>query len=219
MAAISLTTRRIPLKNGASALSIDFNGEEVLINDTASNAVEIYLLFQDKDTPEEAKAAEIIKKLFVSPAEAYLACDYSIPTLGDLINMVMLEVFGIDTRKDSTPSSAPELFDIETDAAYIRSSLRMSYGIDWDAVRDSISWSEFLSLIWSLPYETPLGFRMFYRDPSNRPTPNKHNSEQVKEFDKYAALFSLDNQQSSHDNAKDANSAMTDVALSLAALA
>lgn len=212
----SLSTRRTVLPDGSSACAYPFKGEDVLVNDSASNALEIYLLYQDESVDEEEKALREIGMIFVNPDDAYLACDYSMATFGDLIHKVLLEVFGIETRE--TVSNEPELFDVVEDAALIRTSLRMAYNIDWDEVRDFVSWVEFLTLIWSLPYETPLGARMYYRNPKNRPKPDKYNKEQVKEFDKYASLFALNKKQSSHDNAEDANSAMTDVALSLAAL-
>lgn len=211
----SLSTRRTVLPDGSSACSYPFNGEDVLVNDSASNALEIYLLFQDKSVDEEEKALREIEKIFVNPDDAYLACDFSMATFGDLIHKVLLEVFGIETRE--TVANEPELFDVVEDAAVIRTSFRMAYGIDWDSVRDTISWTEFLSLIYSLPHETPLGIRMYYRNPVNRPKPDKHNKEQVKDFDKYASLFAL-KKSSSHDTVEDANSAMTDIALSLAAL-
>lgn len=218
MLSVSLENKRIKLEGGKSACSIDWNGESVLVDDSASNALDIYMLFQNEDAPEQDKSIKIIEKMFVDPDAAYLACDYSMAEFGKLINFVNINVFGIVSDPDAPAPDGPEVFDLEQDAAIIRTSLRIAYGADWENIRGAISWGEFMALIYSLPYETPLGMRMYYRNPANRPNPNKHNKEQVKEFDKYASLFALNRKTSSHDTVEDANSAMTDVALSLAAL-
>lgn len=218
MLGVSLEERRVGLDDGRSARVLDWNGEAVLVDDSASNGLAIYLEFADDAPSEHDKAASIIETMFVDPDDAYMACDYSMAGFSELVRFVAREVFGIEADPSAPTSSEPDLFDLERDAAAIRTSLRMAYGIDWDEARDVISWGEFITLVASLPPDTPLGTRMYYRNPANRPKPGKHNGEQVSEFDRLASLFALDTQ-GSHDTVEDASNAMDDVALSLCALA
>lgn len=218
MIPVSLDCRRVALPDGSSAHALDWNDETVLVDDSASNALGIYMAFRDGSAAEHEKATDIISMMFVDPDAAYLACDYSMEEFGRLIRHVSSEVFGIVADPGAAVPSGPDLFDLEQDAPAIRTSLRMAYGIDWDEVRDVISWGEFLALMASMPLETPMGARMHYRNPENRPKPGKHNKEQVREFDRLANLLALD-EKGSHDDAEDANRAMNDVALSLCAIA
>lgn len=218
MTPLSLETRRMPLPDGRSASALDWNGETVLVDNSASNALALYMALRDGRPSEREQAIDVISMMFVDPDAAYLACDYSMHEFGRLVRHVARETFGIVMDPDAAAPSEPDLFDLEQDAPAIRTSLRMAYGIDWDEARDVISWGEFLALMASMPIETPMGARMYYRNPENRPKPGKHNREQVAEFDRLAKLLALE-EKGSHDDAGDANRAMNDVALSLCAIA
>ncbi len=218
MDTISLTSPRTKLADGTTALSFPWNGEHVLIRDDSLTALTIVELFADEDMSEYQKSEQIIPLLFVDPDEAFLACDYDSAEFGKLINAVVWQILGIDNTSD-TPKQAP-LWDPEEDAALIRTSLRMAYGINWDLDCMSISWAEFVYLVWSLPRNTPMGARIYYRNPKNRPKRMKKNANkaEIDQFDKLHREFALKNKtKGSHDTAKTSNAAMNDLALAVRA--
>lgn len=215
MRPIDLTSKRVTLADGSSVLPYQWNGEEVLVCDNALVATKIFLMFRDQDMEQGEKAARIISLMFADPDDAFMACDYSPEEFGKLVNSVIWDVYGIDNTGRRTQEP---MWDIEEDAAFIRASLRMAYDIDWDEQRERISWAELVYLIASLPYETPLGMRMYYRNKENRPKRTKHNKEQVAEFDRLHKLFALKKptqNRGSHDSAEVANSKMNDFAMAL----
>lgn len=215
MIAASLTSERVKLADGETALPYEWEGERVLVRDSARNGVEIARLFADQDMPVEEKAGRIVRLMFADPDDAYCAADYSTERFGELINSVAWDVFGINAggHEDGAP-----VWDIEEDAARIRASLRQAYGIDWDEERGRISWHEFLVLIGSLTTDTPLGRAMYYRNAKNRPEKTKYNRKQVEEFDRLHNLFKLNKtRKGSHDRVEAQQHAMDDMALAFKA--
>lgn len=213
MITATLTAERLTLEDGTTAYPYRWHGETVNVRDNALTALQIIELYRDRDIPANDKGQRILALMFVDPDEAWTACDYDLSTFGELIKAVNLDVYGIDTegRHTETP-----LWDIEEDAAIIRTSFRIAYGIDWDAARDTLSWAEMIALIGSLPYETPLGFCMHYRNPENRPKPDKHNKKQVAEFDRLHKKFSLTaKRRGSQDRVLANQHAMDDLALAM----
>lgn len=208
----SLTSRRIALENGGTAHPFEWNGETVAVLDNADNALQLYALFKRTDMGEQEKAEAIIPRLFADPQDAYCACDYSPAEFGRLVNAAMWEIFGINTGNGYTDEP---VWDPEEDAAMIRTSLRMAYGIEWDGLRTTIPWAEFLALIGGLPFETPLGRAMYYRNAGNRPEKTKYNGEQVREFDRLHRLFALKKDTGSQDRVEASNNAMNDLALAM----
>ena len=217
MDAASLTAPRVRLEGGGTALRMPWNGEDVLVRDDSLTALKVAALFADEGMPEDEKPALVIPLLFADPDAAFLACDYSVPEFGRLISAAVQQVYGIDNT--GGPQRAP-LWDPEEDAAAIRTSLRMAYGIDWDASAPSLPWAEFVALVWSLPRETPMGARIFYRNPDNRPKRMKRgaNKEEIAEFDRlHRALALKKKRKGSHDSAEASNAAMNDLALAVRA--
>lgn len=215
MISIDLTSKRVKLDDGSYAYPYPWNGEEVLVYDNALVATRIFLLFRDQEIEENDKAIKIISLMFVDPDDAFSACGFSIEDFGKLVNSVVWDVYGIDNTGKRTQEP---MWDLEEDAAYIRASLRMAYDIDWDESREKLSWSELVYLIASLPYETPLGMRMYYRNKENRPKQTKNNKEQLAEFDRLNKLFALKKptqKKGSHDSAEAANNRMNDFAMAL----
>ncbi len=215
MLPVDLTIERIRLEDGSRAYPYVWQGEEILIRDDARTVVRIYQLFSDTEIDEQDKAIKIINLIFLDPDDAFMCCDYDAQTFGKLISAVTWDIFGIDTTGKRTDTA---LWDLKEDAPFIRTSLRMAYGIDWDQICNAMSWTEFVYLIATLPYETPLGMRIYYRNKDNRPKRTKHNKEQITEFDRLHKLFALKQptkQKGSHDSADVANNAMNDFALAL----
>ena len=214
MIPVSLSTRRIELPDGSTAYPYPWHGETVAVADNASNVLDIIALFGDEDMSEEVKAPKVIERLFPDPEDAFCVCDYDPAEFGRLIEAVMWDVCGLDLGERTTDEP---LWDIEDDAEAIRTSLRMAYGIWWDEVRDTIPWAEFTALVAGLPYETPLGYTMYYRDKRNRPKPDKYNKQAVSDFDRrHEALKLNKTRKGSHDRVEASSNAMDDLALAFA---
>lgn len=213
----ALTTERIILEDGRSAVYYPWRNEKVLITDNAMNAVTIYSLMSGEDAGEK-NAEHIIALIFADPSDAFCACDYDPAEFGQLVSSALWDVFGIDNVGGRTEDP---LWDPVEDAALVRTSLRAAYGIDWDRDRWAMSWTEFVTLVSALPIETPLGAAIYYRDKRNRPKPTKTNGEMVEEFDRRHRLLALkkSNQEGSHDDAIASNAAMNDAALAINAIA
>lgn len=216
MDAASLTAPRVELEGGGTALRFPWNGEDVLVRDDSLTALRVAGVFADLDMPEVEKPGRVIPLLFADPDEAFAACDYSVAEFGRLIGEAVRQVYGIDTAGGQ--QRAP-LWDPEEDAAVIRTSLRMAYGIDWDADAPGLPWAEFVALVWSLPRDTPMGARIWFRNPENRPKRMKHNANkaEIDEFDRLHRAFRLKQKKGSHNTAEASNAAMNDLALAVRA--
>lgn len=213
MIPVSLTTKRITLDDGSTAYPYPWNGEVVAVRDNAANVLKIIALYFDKTSPGDEKGEQIIERLFADPNGAFCTCDFDHAEFGRLIEAVTWDICGVDTGSRSTDEP---LWDMDEDAASIRTSLRMAYGIEWDAIRDVVPFAEFIALIAGLPYETPLGCAMHYRNPKNKPKATKHNKQQMADFDRLHRLFKLNKKQnSSHNRIEATNNALDDLALAL----
>lgn len=213
MIPVSLTTERITLPDGSTAYPYRWNGETVAIRDNAANVLEIIALYNDQDMPEDEKGVQIVGMLFADPNDAFMSCDYDHGEFARLIEAVTWDICGLDL---GGRTSDEPIWDVDEDAAAIRTSFRMAYGIEWDAIRDTVPFSEFVALISGLPYETPLGCAMHYRNRKNRPEPDKYNKKQLAEFDRLHEVFKLHNKrEGSHDRIEKTSNAMDDLALAL----
>lgn len=213
MITASLTAERLHLPDGSTAYPYEWNGETVEVRDSALIVLKILELYRDTERETNDKGQEIINLMFVDPQSAWLTCDYDPSQFAELIKAVDLDVYGLDLDGKHTE---PPLWDIEQDAEVIRTSFRLAYDLDWDQTRNVISWAEMIALIGSLPYETPLGYRIYYRNAKNRPKRDKHNRKQVAEFDRLHQLYKLtDKRKGSQDRITASQHAMDDLALAM----
>ena len=103
------------------------------------------------------------------------------------------------------------LWDLEEDAARIRTSFRQAYGIEWDEVRGRISFAEFVALVGGCPQDTPLGAAIHYRNPATKPKPTKYNRQEVEAWNAAHKAFELGKGRSSHGSEEGSDAAMRDV--------
>ena len=214
MVGVGLTDERATLEDGTTALLYDWHGTKVGVRDDALHALECVSLWLDGSVPEEDKARRIIRLMFADPGAAWLACDYSVADFGRLVQAVAWDVLGVDAG--GAHRSAEPLWDVDADAALIRTSLRQAYGIDWDRDRTRVPWGEFCVMVSALPYETPLGFAMWYRNPENRTKRTKHNAEEVARFDRLHSELRIRARGSRKDDVEAQAHAMDDMAAALA---
>ncbi len=185
MIATDLTTRRVELPDGGRALPYEWEGETVLVRDDAETVLECISLLRDEDAPAEEKSRRFMGLFFDDWRDAYAACDYDPARLGRLIEDAVWDVCGLDVRGDRQHDRP--LWDPVEDAAIIRTSLRQAYGIDWDEVRDQVSFAEFVALVGGVPRDTPLGMAIHYRNPRTRSKPTKRNANR-KEIEEWERL-------------------------------
>ncbi len=210
MNANSLTSSRVKLQEGGSATPYRWGGVEVLVRDDALSVLRCIELLQDEEKGAEEKSREFIPLFFADWRDAYAACDYDGEELGRLIKAAVWDVCGIDLAGDK-PHEAP-LWDPDEDAALIRISFRAEYGIDWDEVRESISFSEFVALVGGCSAETPLGRAIYYRNPKTRPKPAKKNANrrEIEEWERLHRAYALGKGRSSRGAEGRNDAAMSD---------
>lgn len=199
----SLTARRAVLDDGSTAYPYAWRGKAVPVADAAGNVLRTVERLQEA---EDAKRRFdiIVDSLLPDLDAAMEACGGDPREFGRMLEGILRDVCGVDLDGESADA---RIWDADEDAAAIRISLRMAYGVDWDEVRERVPWCEFLAMVFGLPYSTPLGKAMFYRNPKNRP----EGGDASAEFDRLHALFAL----GEADGAEGANSAMTDTALGM----
>lgn len=208
MIATDLTTRRVPLKGGGAALAYRWGGEEVLVRDDALTVLRCIRALTDAEATPEARADRFTSLIFADRMAALTACDYSAAEFERMCCEVAWDVCGLDL--DGTRATEEPVWDIDEDAAIIRTSLRQAYGIDWDEECASLSFAEFVALVGGCPYETPLGRAIYYRTPSTRPKANKHNRKEIQEWERLHKAYALHKGRSSRGAREGSDAAMRD---------
>lgn len=183
-----LTSERVAV-DGGTATPVRWRGEAVLVRDDAGTALRCIAALQDSDASEGERRERVLSLLFVDWRDAWAACDYDARELARLVAEVAWDVLGVDIVGDR-PHEEP-LWDPAEDAALIRASLRMAYGIDWDAERGEVSFAEFVALVAGCPTDTPIGRAIYYRDPRTRPKATRHNRRQVEEWQRLHRAYAL----------------------------
>lgn len=191
MIACGLTSERARLPDGGSATPYEWNGETVLVRDDAPTVLRCIEMLQDGEREARDKSSEFIPLFFVDWRDAYAACGLDPQEFGQLIVQAVWDVCGIDLAGDK-PHERP-LWDPVEDAALIRTSFRAAYGIDWDEVRGSVSFAEFVAMVGSVPRDTPLGVAIHYRNPKTRPKLAKKgaNRKEIEEWDRLHRALAL----------------------------
>ena len=208
MIGFGLTDERVSLPGGGVA--VPYGPDRVLVRDDAMTAVTLW----ERLSSGGMRRDELMAALFADPAGAYASVDYDDADLDALAAGALWDVLGIDvTGGHGDETVGQRLWDPVEDAALIRSSLREAYGIDWDAQRGEISWSDMLALVAGVPRDTPLGRAMWFRNPKTRPERTKYNAKEVQAWDRAHALYAL---KATESDARRSDRALTDAFYSLA---
>ncbi len=186
----SLTTRSRTV-NGRFCTTYEYEGAGYDVCDSALNAMLVNELFADTELSEEDKQRLL-------PAMLFADLPAAIETAGrdgfwDMADAALWDAMGVDLYGTRGAAGAEEpVFDWDEDAGRIRASLLQAYGLDWDAVAGSMSYSAFLDLVAGLMEsgETPLQQAIYYRT-AKCPRENKNNGEYVEAFRARAAHFAL----------------------------
>lgn len=105
------------------------------------------------------------------------------------------EAFGIDALGEHREESAGRpCIDWHQDAGRVRSSLRMAYGIDWDAEAADMPFRDLCDLLSGLTEgtgETPFQQAVYYRT-ARPPRRTKYNNEAVDAFEAAREHYALD---------------------------
>lgn len=153
----ALTAERVRLPDGTSATRYPWNGEEVLVRDDALTIIRVIEVLTDEGKSDDQRRDEFLALFFVDWADAWCACDYDAAEFVRMRDAAVWDMCGLDLTGDR-PHETP-LWDLEEDAARIRTSFRQAYGIEWDEVRGRISFAEFVALVGGCPQTRAHGSR------------------------------------------------------------
>jgi nicotinate-nucleotide adenylyltransferase len=199
----------VRLPDGTSATRYPWNGEEVLVRDDALTIIRVIEVLTDEGKSDDQRRDEFLALFFVDWADAWCACDYDAAEFVRMRDAAVWDMCGLDLTGDR-PHETP-LWDLEEDAARIRTSFRQAYGIEWDEVRGRISFAEFVALVGGCPQDTPLGAAIHYRNPATKPKPTKYNRQEVEAWNAAHKAFELGKGRSSHGSKEGSDAAMRDV--------
>lgn len=205
----ALTAERVRLPDGTSATRYPWNGEEVLVRDDALTIIRVIEVLTDEGKSDDQRRDEFLALFFADWADAWCACDYDAAEFVRMRDAAVWDMCGLDLTGDR-PHETP-LWDLEEDAARIRTSFRQAYGIEWDEVRGRISFAEFVALVGGCPQDTPLGAAIHYRNPATKPKPTKYNRQEVEAWNAAHKAFELGKGRSSHGSEEGSDAAMRDV--------
>lgn len=194
MIATSLTSERVALPSGGSALPYEWEGEHVMVRDDAETALKAIGALTDGDDTPEGRFERFTGLVFPDLRGAYCACDFDPAGFARMCDAVAWDVLGLDLSGQR--ACEEPVWDLEEDADRIRASFRQAYGLDWDEARGRISFAEFVALVGGCPYETPMGRAVYYRTPSTRPKRTKHNRKEVEEWERLHRAYALHRGQS-----------------------
>ena len=140
----------------------EWRGHAVEVCDSARNVLSIIRMF-DGGTADVGE--RLLGMLFLDPMALPVADDEELQAL---VYDAMWDVCGLDVTPDGrfVQDDDERWFDWDEDADRIRNSLRAAYGICWDDVSDSMTFSEASSLITQLAeygVETPFQQAVHYR--------------------------------------------------------
>lgn len=205
----SLTSERVYLEDGTSAYPYKWNEETVLIRDDTNTVLQVIYLLTRSDVPSDEIKSFFWQTFYVNVNDAWISCDYDPDDFIKLRDSALWDVYGLDMTGEHDTDEP--LWDFEEDAAIIRASFRQAYGLDWDSVRKSLPFSEFIALIGACPYETPLGKAVYYRNKNTRPKQSKYNKEQIADWDRLHKAFTLKKTSSHKDEMKAQSHVMDDM--------
>lgn len=197
------------LPDGTSATRYPWNGEGVLVRDDALTIIRVIEVLTDEGKSDDQRRDEFLALFFVDWTDAWCACDYDAAEFVRMRDAAVWDMCGLDLSGDR-PHETP-LWDLEEDAARIRTSFRQAYGIEWDEVRGRISFAEFVALVGGCPQDTPLGAAIHYRNPATKPKPTKYNRQEVEAWNAAHKAFELGKGRSSHGSEEGSDAAMRDV--------
>lgn len=204
----SLTRQTKHDSDGRLVSTYAWRGQQVEVFDFARNAILVIELFKDEELEPYCKAQLLVRMLFPDPEAAIaLAGD----DLGDLLCTIVWDAFGLDITADHEHAAESEaaIFDWEEDAGRIRASLLQCYGLDWDEVSRSLSYSDVCALLGTMleaDTETPFQQAVAYRT-AKPPKRNKHNGDMCDAFEARRKHFAL----GASDTAKNANDTTADM--------
>ncbi len=139
-----------------------WRGRTVEVCDSARNVLSIIRMF---DGGTDDAGTRLLDMLFFDRCALPVSDDEELQAL---VYDAMWDVCGLDVTPDGRFSQNDDgrWFDWDEDADRIRNSLRAAYGISWDDVSDSMTFSEASSLVTQLAeygVETPFQQAVHYR--------------------------------------------------------
>ena len=202
-----LTSCELTLDNGRIAHYYNFHEWRIRVMDDAENALLLIELFKDDLFTPFEKLNILLEMLFPDPEAV---CEAVGDDLEELLAGVLWEVCGLDvTHTHKSEYGGEPCFDWEQDAGRIRATLLSVYGIEWDKVKNKLTYSQVCELLEMAPHESPFGQAVYYRTASE-PKSTAYNREEVENFRKARQFYALNTEPSVNHMEKE-NSSSNDI--------
>lgn len=195
---MSVLTRAATYIDGRLCHEYTHDGQPVMVCDSARNMLLVIELFSDETLTPESKANLLMVMLFPDPNEVI----GRFSDIAGLLIDVVWQACGLNISNEDM--SEKKVFDWDEDAARIKASLSMAYGINWDEECDKRSYMDIcdlLSVLLESQQSTPFSEAVHYRT-AEPPEGNKYNQKERERFfklRKYFALKSVDEYQPDAD--------------------
>lgn len=196
-----LTDRSLPV-NGKLAHAYDTPAGTFTVHDSARNALLLFELFDDKAFSMEDKLEIAIRMVFAKPEEIQ---HLDPKALLNALNCVLSGFCGLELLTTHKESYEAPVFDWTQDAARIKASLLMAYGLDWEECSKRYTYAEVCDLLGMLLETgdmTPFSEAVYYRT-AKPPKRSEHNGEYVSSWLKRRSYFSMDRKTEETENAVD----------------
>lgn len=162
---------------------------EVLVRDSCRNFLLVREMLADPLLSPDEKAGTLWRMVIAEPS--------SVPAGSEdaALAGALWEAFGIDTAGEhAAETGGRRSFDWDVDAARIRASLLMAYGLDWDDASRRLSYAEvcdLLAMLCETEDETPFSRAVRYRV-SDPPQRTRWNGDYVDAWMRERRRYALD---------------------------
>lgn len=183
-------------KNGRLAHYYTYSGGRVLAFDSCRTALLVIELLGDQSLSEGDKLATMVQLVLAEPEE--------IPpdSLITALDAVLWDMAGIDLLGSrETDSGGSQSFDWDEDQARIKSSLLMTYGLDWEDASRRYTFAEvcdLLSMLLEAESKTPFAEAVYYRT-AKPPKRTPSNAEYVDAWKANQRRFKLHTKQAASE--------------------
>ena len=197
--------------NGKLAHDYDTEQGRFRIHDSARNALLVIELFDDQAFPMAEKLELAAQMVFAKPEQLEQLTPES---LLSALDCVLWDFCGIDLLSTRPSTDEAAAWDWEQDAARIKASLLMAYGLDWDECSRKLTFPELCDLLGMLletDEKTPFSEAVYYRT-AKPPKRDRFNGDYVDGWLKRRRYYNLKREPSVEDESRVKNqmSAMID---------
>ena len=147
------------------------------------NMIRVEQIFEDDDIPDDEKFVISVGLLYGDKLPKGMDLQEAFAEL------IWFYTRSEETNESDSKTNTKKLYDFEQDADYIYASFLETYNIDITDPHLKLHWWQFMALFISLPEDTIMSKRMYYRDVDT----SKMKGSQKKEYEKIKKSIALKN--------------------------